>query len=231
MVEWASALLYNGVGRYADAMAVAEQATSHPEEIGLGVWALPELIEAAARLGEPDRAAVALEQLSAATRASGTEWALGLEARSRALLSPDALADPLYREAIDRLGHTRARVDLARAHLVYGEWLRRRKHKLAAREHLRVAHEFFTAMGLDAFAARSARELSATGGRAAATGRQTPVELTAQEGQIARLARDGLSNADIGSRLFISPRTVEYHLRKVYTKLGISSRTALPQIF
>jgi DNA-binding CsgD family transcriptional regulator len=230
MVEWASALLYNGVGRYADAMAVAEQATSHPEEIGLGVWALPELIEAAARLGEPDRAAVALEQLSAATRASGTEWALGLEARSRALLSPDALADPLYRQAIDRLGHTRARVDLARAHLVYGEWLRRRKHKLAAREHLRVAHEFFTAMGLDAFAARSARELSATGGRAAATGRQTPVELTAQEGQIARLARDGLSNADIGSRLFISPRTVEYHLRKVYTKLGISSRTALPQI-
>jgi DNA-binding CsgD family transcriptional regulator len=230
MVEWASAVLYNGIGRYAEAVVVAEQASSHLEEIGLGVWALPELIEAAARNDEPDRASAALAQLSDAARASGTEWALGLLARSRALLSPDSLADSLYREAIDRLSRTRARVELARAHLVYGEWLRRQKRRLAAREHLRVAHELFAAMGMDAFAERSARELNATGGRAAATGRQTTVELTAQEAQIARLARDGLSNADIGSRLFISPRTVEYHLRKVYTKLGITSRAALPQV-
>jgi DNA-binding CsgD family transcriptional regulator len=230
MVEWASAVLYNGIGRYAEAVVVAEQASSHLEEIGLGVWALPELIEAAARNDEPDRASAALAQLSEAARASGTEWALGLLARSRALLSPDSLADSLYREAIDRLSRTRARVELARAHLVYGEWLRRQKRRLAAREHLRVAHELFAAMGMDAFAERSARELNATGGRAAATGRQTTVELTAQEAQIARLARDGLSNADIGSRLFISPRTVEYHLRKVYTKLGITSRAALPQV-
>jgi ATP/maltotriose-dependent transcriptional regulator MalT len=231
MVEWASAVLYNGIGLYSDAVTVAEQASSHPEEIGLGVWALPEFIEAAARNNEPDRASAALDRLSDAARASGTQWALGLEARSRALLSPAALADPLYREAIDRLSQTRARADLARAHLVYGEWLRRQKRRLDAREQLRIATELFTAMGLDAFADRSARELSATGGKATATGRHSAVELTAQEGQIARLARDGLSNADIGGRLFISPRTVEYHLRKVYTKLGITSRTALPQIF
>jgi DNA-binding CsgD family transcriptional regulator len=230
MVEWASAVLYNGTGRYGDAVIVAEEASNHADEIGLGIWAFPEFIEAAARNGEPERAAAALQQLSDAARASGTQWALGLEARSRALLSDDELADALYRDAIDRLGQTRARADLARAHLVYGEWLRRQKRRLDARENLRIATEMFTAMGLDAFADRSARELNATGGRAVATGRQSIVKLTAQEAQIARLARDGLSNADIGGRLFISPRTVEYHLRKVYMKLSISSRAALPQI-
>jgi DNA-binding CsgD family transcriptional regulator len=229
-VEGATAVLYNAVGRYAEAVTVAEQASCHPDEIGLSGWALPELIEAAARNEEPDRAAPALQRLSEAAQASGTDWALGLQARSRALLSPDTAADQLYRTAIAHLGETRARVDLARAHLVYGEWLRRQKRRLDAREHLRIAHESFTAMGLEAFAERSGRELKATGGKATPTGRHRSAKLTPQETQIARLAREGLSNAEIGSRLFISPRTVEYHLAKVYQKLGITSRAALPQI-
>jgi DNA-binding CsgD family transcriptional regulator len=229
-IEGATALLYNAVGRYAEALPAAEEASSRPAEIGLSGWALPEVIEAAARNEEPERAAPALERLSEAAQASGTDWALGLEARSRALLCADEAADPLYRKAIDHLSRTRARVDLARAHLVYGEWLRRQKRRLDAREHLRIAHESFTAMGLEAFAERSGRELKATGGRATATGRHPAAELTSQEAQIARLAREGLSNAEIGGRLFISPRTVEYHLAKVYQKLDITSRTALPQI-
>jgi DNA-binding CsgD family transcriptional regulator len=229
-VEGATALLYNSVGRYAEAFVAAEHASSHPEEIGLGVLALPELVEAAARTEDPNRAAAALQRLSEAAQASGTDWALGLEARSRALLSADSVADTVYRQAIDHLSRTRARVDLARAHLVYGEWLRRQKRRLDAREHLRIAHELFTAMGLEAFAERTGRELKATGGKATSTGRHPTPEMTPQEAQIARLAREGLSNAEIGSRLFISPRTVEYHLAKVYQKLGITSRMALPQI-
>lgn len=229
-IEGATAVLYNAVGRYAEALPAAEEASSRPAEIGLSGWALPELIEAAARNEEPDRAAPALQRLSEAAQASGTDWALGLEARSRALLCAGEAAESLYRKAIDHLSHTRARVDLARAHLVYGEWLRRQKRRLDAREHLRIAHESFTAMGLEAFAERSGRELQATGGRVAATGHHPAAELTPQEAQIARLAREGLSNAEIGSRLFISPRTVEYHLAKVYQKLGISSRMTLPQI-
>jgi DNA-binding CsgD family transcriptional regulator len=192
--------------------------------------ALPELIEAAARTEEPYRAAAAMQRLSDAAQASGTDWALGLEARSRALLSADTVADSLYRKAIEYLNRTRARVDLARAHLVYGEWLRRQKRRLDAREHLRIAHELFTAMGLEGFAERTGRELKATGGTPTSTGRQPNARMTPQEAQIARLAREGLSNAEIGSRLFISPRTVEYHLAKVYQKLGITSRVALPQI-
>jgi DNA-binding CsgD family transcriptional regulator len=230
IIEWATAARYNAMGRYVDAALVAEQAASHPQEFGMGVWALPELIEATAHTNEPDRAAEALARLSDATRASGTDWALGLETRSRALLSSDAHADPLYREAISHLSGTRARVDLARAHLVYGEWLRRQKRRTDAREQLHEAYEMFASMGLDAFAERSARELHAMGVSAPATSRHTPAGLTAQEAQVARLARDGLSNADIGTRLFISPRTVEYHLRKVYTKLGITSRSSLPEI-
>ena len=181
----------------ADAVVVAERAAGHPEEFGMGVWALPALIEATARNEKPERR------------------------RTR---------DPLYRKAIDHLGRTRARFDLARAHLVYGEWLRRQKRRLDAREHLRIADELFAAMGFDAFAERSAREVRAADGNATVPSRHAATDLTPQEAQIALLARDGLSNADIGSRLFISPRTVEYHLRKVYTKLGVASRTSLPQI-
>jgi DNA-binding CsgD family transcriptional regulator len=230
MIEWALALLYNGVGRYAEAVVIAERAGSHLEEIGLAVWALPELIEAAVRNEEPDRAAAAFQQLSDAANASGTDWALGLEARSRALLSSPTHADAFYREAIRLLGRTRAHVELARAHLLYGEWLRRQRRQLDAREHLQSAHEMFTAMGIEAFAKRTARELQASGGRVAVAEGHSALSLTPQEAQIARLARDGLSNAEIGTRLFISPRTVEYHLRKVYSKLGIASRVGLPQI-
>lgn len=230
VIECASAVLYNGIGRYSDAAAAAGQAAEHRAELGLSLWAVPELIEATVRNGEPERAVEALARLTTAANESGTDWALGLAARSRALVSEDSEADPFYRGAISRLSRTRARVDLARAHLVYGEWLRRQRRRLDAREHLRIAHEMFAANGLDGFAERTARELRATGGIPAATAVHQAPELTAQETQIARMAADGLSNAEIGTRLFISPRTVEYHLRKVYGKLGISSRAGLAQV-
>jgi DNA-binding CsgD family transcriptional regulator len=194
------------------------------------MWAPVELVEAATRSGNPDRASVALQELAEMTRASGTDWALGIEARSRALLSESEAAERRYREAIDRLGRTRVRVELARAHLVYGEWLRRERRRLDAREQLRTAHELFTAMGIEAFAERAARELLATGERARKRTVETSGQLTAQETQIARLARDGLANSEIGARLFISPRTVEYHLHKVFTKLDISSRNQLDPV-
>jgi DNA-binding CsgD family transcriptional regulator len=184
------------------------------------------------RCGSLEAAATAFDQLCDVTTAGGTDWALGVEARSRALLRDGEEAEDCYREAIERLGRTRARVDLARAHLVYGEWLRRARRRLDARGHLRTAHELFAAMGADAFADRAARELQATGETARKRSIETADELTAQEYQVARLARDGLSNPEIGARLFISPRTVQYHLRKVFGKLDISSRsqleTALP---
>ena len=223
-INWAAALFYNGLGRYADALAAAQKATEHPRDMAR---VLPELIEAAARSGNPEDAADALERLSETTRTSGSDWGLGIEARSAALVSEGDAAEGLYREAIDRLGRTRMRVELARAHLLYGESLRRRRRRLDAREQLRTAHEMFTAMGFEAFADRAARELLATGETARKRTVETERQLTAQEAQIARLARDGLSNPDIGDRLFISPRTVEYHLRKVFTKLDISSRKEL----
>jgi DNA-binding CsgD family transcriptional regulator len=223
-INWAAALFYNGLGRYADALAAAQKATEHPRDMAR---VLPELIEAAARSGNPEDAADALERLSETTRTSGSDWGLGIEARSAALVSEGDAAEGLYREAIDRLGRTRMRVELARAHLLYGESLRRRRRRLDAREQLRTAHEMFTAMGFEAFADRAARELLATGETARKRTVETERQLTAQEAQIARLARDGLSNPEIGARLFISPRTVEYHLRKVFTKLDISSRKEL----
>jgi DNA-binding CsgD family transcriptional regulator len=168
--------------------------------------------------------------LSELTGASGTDWALGIEARSRALLSEGDAADGLYREAIERLGRTRIRVELSRAHLQYGEWLRRERRRLDTREHLRVAQEMLTAMDINSFTQRTARELVATGERARKRAAETRGELTAQEAQVARLAPDGLSNLQIGARLFISPRTVEYHLRKVFTKLDISSRNQLDAV-
>jgi DNA-binding CsgD family transcriptional regulator len=228
ITRWWSALLYNGVGRYEDALAAMQQATDYPPELLFSNWVLPELIEAAARTGQRDRAADAHRRLSDTTRASGTDWALGMEARTGALLAEGDAADGLYREAIDRLGRTRTRVQLARAHLLYGEWLRRENRRSEAREQLRTAHEMLTASGLEAFAGRAARELLAAGEAARSDGpRGATGGLTAQEAQIARLARDGLSNPEIGARLFISPRTVEYHLHKVFTKLEISSRSQL----
>jgi DNA-binding CsgD family transcriptional regulator len=228
ITRWWSALLYNGLGRYEDALAAMQQATDYPPELLFSNWVLPELIEAAARTGQRDRAADAHRRLSDTTRASGTDWALGMEARTGALLAEGDAADGLYREAIDRLGRTRTRVQLARAHLLYGEWLRRETRRAEAREQLRTAHEMLTASGLEAFAGRAARELLAAGEAARSdSARGATGALTAQEAQIARLARDGLSNPEIGARLFISPRTVEYHLHKVFTKLEISSRSQL----
>jgi DNA-binding CsgD family transcriptional regulator len=230
VTQWAGAVLYNGHGRYDDALTAAEQASQHPEELAASSWGLSELIEAATRSGQAARAADALEQLAAKTRASGTDWALGTEARSRALLSDDEAAETLYRESIDRLGRTRVRGELARAHLLYGEWLRRQNRRLDAREHLRAAHHMLTAMGIEAFAERAARELHATGETARKRTVETSGQLTAQEAQIARLARDGLSNPEIGARLFISPRTVEYHLHKVFAKLDITTRKQLGRV-
>jgi DNA-binding CsgD family transcriptional regulator len=225
-MQWATAALCNGLGRYEDALAAAQQAGEHPQELW-STLVLPELIEAAARSGKTASAADALEQLSEATRASGTDWALGTEACSRALLTGDEAAESRYREAIGRLGHSRLRVALARAHLLYGEWLRRQHRRLDAREQLRSAHELFTAFGMKAFADRAARELSATGERVRKRATETPARLTARETQIGRLAGDGLSNPEIAAQLYMSPRTVEYHLHKVFTKLAISSRNQL----
>jgi DNA-binding CsgD family transcriptional regulator len=225
--EWASAVLFNGLGRYEDALSAAEQAAEHPHELGLSTWVPTEIIEAAVRSGHPERAAGPLRRLQEISRAAGTDWALGVEARSRALLSEGEAAERLYREAIERLGRTRIRVALARAHLLYGEWLRRENRRVAAREQLRIAHQLYSSMGMEGFAERARRELSATGETVRRRTVETPDELTMQEAQIARLAADGHSNPEIGARLFISPRTVEWHLRKVYTKLGVSSRQQL----
>jgi DNA-binding CsgD family transcriptional regulator len=226
-VQWATAVLCNGLGRYADALAAAQQASEDSPADLYAIWAVAELIEAAARSGAPERAAGALQRLTERTRASGTDWALGVEARSRALLSGGETAETLYREAIDRLGRTRVRMELGRAYLLYGEWLRRAHRRSDAREQLRTAHQMFAAMGAGAFAGRAARELGATGERVRKRTTGTPAQLTAREAQIARLAGDGLSNPEIAAQLFMSPRTVEYHLRKVFTKLAISSRNQI----
>ncbi len=225
-MQWATASLYNGLGRYEVALAAAQQAAEHPQELW-STLVLPELIEAAARSGKTASAADALQRLSETTRASGTDWALGTEACSRALLSDGQAAESLYREAISRLGRTRLRVALARTHLLYGEWLRRENRRVDAREQLRAAHQMFAAMGAGGFAERAARELSATGERVRKRTTETPLQLTARETQIGRLAGDGLSNPEIAAQLFMSPRTVEYHLHKVFTKLTISSRNQL----
>ena len=226
-VAWARAHLYNSLGRYEEALVAAEHASEHPRELFLSTWGLVELIEAAARSGKRQRAADALQRLTESTRACGTDWALGIETRSRALLSDGEVAERLYREAIDRLGHTRVRGALARAHLLYGEWLRRQNRRLDAREQLRTAHQMFASMRADGFAERAARELRATGERVGKRTTDTPDQLTARETQIARLAGEGLSNPEIAAQLFMSPRTVEYHLHKVFNKLKIRSRNQL----
>jgi DNA-binding CsgD family transcriptional regulator len=226
--QWVSALLHNGLGRYESALASALQVLEPPGRLDATVnWVLPELVEAAARSGHAELAHDALHQLSEMTRASGSDWALGLEARSRALLSEAAAAEHLHREAIERLGRTRVRGEQGRAHLLYGEWLRREGRRTDAREHLRTAHRMFTGMGMEAFAERTRRELLATGETVRRRRAETRDELTPQEEQIARLAREGLTNSEISGQLFLSPRTVEWHLRKVFTKLGLSSRMSL----
>jgi DNA-binding CsgD family transcriptional regulator len=224
--EHARALLYNGLGRYETALPAAAGASAR-DELGVSSWSLSELVEAAARSGHGDDAAAALERLTERTRAAGSEWALGIEARSRALLGEGALADELYREAVERLGRCRLAPERARAHLLYGEWLRREGRRTDAREQLRTAHELLAAMGMEAFAERARRELVATGERARRRTADARDDLTAQELQIAHLARDGHSNPEIGAQLFLSPRTVEWHLRKVFTKLDIGSRKEL----
>jgi ATP/maltotriose-dependent transcriptional regulator MalT len=193
----------------------------------MSMWAVPELVEAAARAGDAELAREALERLAETTQPSGTDFALGIEARSRALLREGVAAEELYREAIDRLRRTELRPELARAQLPYGEWLRREGWRVDAREQLRTAHDLFDAIGMEAFAERANRELLVTGEKVRKRSPEAREELTAEETQIARLARDGLSNPEIGAQLFISARTVEWHLRKVFTKLGISSRRQL----
>ena len=227
VTEWASAVLYNGLGRYDEALAAAEEGSQYPDELGSASWSLVELIEAAVRTGQTERASGALRRLAESTSAAGTDWALGIEMRSRALLSGGEFADRLYREAILRLGRTRVRAELARAHLLYGEWLRRQNRRVDARQQLRRSYEMLTAMGIEGFAERARRELLATGETVRKRTVETASELTAQEAEIARLAAEGHTNPEIGEEFFLSPRTVEWHLRKVFTKLAISSRKEL----
>ena len=224
--HWAAARLYNGPGRYADALAAARQ-VSEQAPVHSGMRVLPELIEAGARTGNLGAARDALGRLAEWTQAGGTDWGLGIEARCRALLTEGQAAEALYREAIDRLGGTRLRPELARAYLLYGEWLRRERRRTDAREQLRTAVQMLDTIGMEAYANRARRELRAAGGTARRTAVTTVVQLTAQEAQIARLAAEGLSNPEIAFRLFLSPRTVQYHLGKVFTKLGITSRGQL----
>jgi DNA-binding CsgD family transcriptional regulator len=230
--HWAKSVLMNGLGRYHEAFAAAVEASENTPQIHIGTWALAELIEAATRTGNASPAESALARLGEQADAGGSDWGLGIHARSGALLSEGAVAESLYREAIDRLGRTRLRPDLGRAHLVYGEWLRREGRRVEAREQLRTAHDLFSGIGMEAFAERARGELLATGETVRRRSVETVGELTPQELQVARLAGDGLTNPEIGARLFLSPRTIEWHLRKVFVKLGVTSRrelrTALP---
>jgi DNA-binding CsgD family transcriptional regulator len=227
MMYWARALLGNGLARYHDALQAARQATAQPLELGLTKLALPEVVEAGVHSGQTAVATAAFEQLSDMTRASGTEYALAVEAAARALVSEGATAEDLYREAIERFGRTRIRVGLARAQLRYGEWLRRAGRRVDARTQLRTAHQTLTALGVEAFAERARRELLATGETARKRTVATHDELTAQEAHIAKLAGEGLTNSEIAAALYISPRTVEWHLRKVFAKVGVRTRRQL----
>jgi DNA-binding CsgD family transcriptional regulator len=224
--DYASSVLSNGFGRHDVARDAAWRAFER-DDFGYGPYVVPELAEAASRTGDVELVRAALQWLSERTRAAPTEWALGIEARVRALLSEGDVAERCYRESIDRLGRTQVRVQLARAHLLYGEWLRRQRRRLDARAQLRTAYAMLEAMGIEGFAERARRELLATGETARKRTVQTSGQLTAQEALIARLAREGLSNQEIGSRLYISVRTVKYHLGKVFAKLDITSRAQL----
>ena len=227
IINYSSAVLHNSLGQYEEAMAAAERGAGYSQELGFGTWSLVELVEAAARSGHPDRAAEAHELLARRTSASGTDWALGVEARSRAQLSSGEAAEGHYVEAVERLSRTRMRAELARAHLLHGEWLRREGRRLDARNQLSSAYEMLTDMGAEAFAERARRELVATGETVRKRSVGAREEFTAQEAQISRLAAEGRTNPEIGAELFLSPRTVEWHLRKVFAKLDIGSRREL----
>ena len=224
--EHARALLYNGLCRYDAALPYAQSASA-TDEPALAVWSLPELVEAASRCGRDELAADALERLSARLRAAGTDWALAIEARSRALTVSGQAAEELYREAIDRLSPCPLPPEQARTYLLYGKLLRREGRRVEARDQLRTAHRLFTTIGMNAFAGRARRELEATGATVREHIKVERDALTTQEAQIAKLACEGLSNPQIAGQLFLSSRTVEWHLRKVFVKLGISSRAEL----
>ena len=228
LTEWLLALLYNGVGRYREAVDAARTAgEDRPGEVLVSAWTAMELLEAATRSDNPEIAGIALERIVAATAFSRTDSAQGILARSRALVSEGATAERFYQEAIERLGRSLLRPELARAHLLFGEWLRRERRGVDAREQLRTAYDQLSSIGMEAFAERARGELMATGEKVRKRAAATRDELTAQERQIAHLASTGLSNPEIGLRLFLSPRTVEYHLSKVFPKLGVNSRKQL----
>ncbi len=226
VVDWAEAVLYNGLARYEDALSAALRVVDRPD-LNPSTWVMPEVIEAAVRAGTPELAAHTHQRLVDMTRVSGTDWALGLAARSEALLVEDQRAEELYLEAVDRLGRSRIAVDLARAHLLYGEWLRRQRRRLDARDQLRTAHDLFSDFGMEAFGERARVELEATGEHARRRSVDSLGQLTPQEAQISRLVVQGNTNREIAAQLFISPSTVEYHLRKVFHKLDVKSRTQL----
>jgi DNA-binding CsgD family transcriptional regulator len=227
LVYWATAMLHNGLGRYQDALVAAQQADEETNASWWSNWGLVELIEAGARTGATEAAGDALGRLSEITTASGTDWALGIEFRSRALMTEGRAAERLYRRSIAALERTRVRAQLARSRLLFGEWLRRNRRRLDAREQLRAAHELFGEFGMLAFAERARVELQATGQRARRRTPETRDDLTPQEAQISRLAAEGATNQEIAAQLFISPSTVDYHLRKAFRKLGVRSRTQL----
>jgi DNA-binding CsgD family transcriptional regulator len=225
-IDWAESVLYNGLGRYTEALAAARRVVDQAELVPVN-WAMPELIEAAVRVGALDLAAEVDRVLSERCRASGTDWALGIAARAHALLVHDDRAADLYSEATERLGRTRVAVDLARTHLLYGEWLRRQQRQRDARAQLRTAHDLFSTFGMEAFAQRAQTELQATGDRARKRTVETSYDLTPQEHRVSELAAHGATNKEIAAQLYISTATVEYHLKKVYRKLGVTSRTQL----
>jgi ATP/maltotriose-dependent transcriptional regulator MalT len=224
---WGAAVLNNGLGRYEEAAAASGEVVTNGILPWLSMWALFELVEAAVRVGDTERARDALDELAATTQPAGSSFALGIEARCRALVAEGGDAEPSYREAIEKLDRAGVRTELARAHLLYGEWLRRAGRLAEARERLRAAEEMFGVIGMEAFAERASGELAAAGAKPRKRPLDAREELTPQEDQIARLARDGLTNAEIGAQMFLSPRTVEWHLHKVFGKLGIDSRSSL----